>query len=38
MAASGNMQKHQFLKVRNSLSELEKGFIELKDRELKDRK
>ena len=31
------MQKNQFLKVENSLSELEKGFAELKDRELKDR-
>ena len=32
-----NMQKNQFLKVKNSLLELEKDFIELKDRELKDR-
>ena len=32
-----NMRKNQFLKVKNSLSELEKYFIELKDRELKDR-
>ena len=32
-----NMQKNQFLKVKNSLSELEKFFIELKVRELKDR-
>ena len=32
-----NMQKKQFLKVNNSLLELEKDFIELKDRELKDR-
>ena len=32
-----NMQKNQFLKVKNSLSELEKNFIELKVRELKDR-
>ena len=32
-----NMQKNQFLKVKNSLSELEKIFIELKVRELKDR-
>ena len=32
-----NMRKKQFLKVKNSLSELEKYFIELKDRELKDR-
>ena len=31
------MQKNQFLKVRNSLLELEKDFIELKDIELKDR-
>ena len=29
--------KNQFLKVKNSLLELEKDFIELKDRELKDR-
>ena len=29
--------KKQFLKVRNSLLELEKYFIELKDKELKDR-
>ena len=27
-----NMQKNQFLKVKNSLLELEKDFIELKDR------
>ena len=27
----------RFLKVKNSLLELEKNFIELKDRELKDR-
>ena len=32
-----NMQKNQFLKVRNSLLELEKDIIEWKDRELKDR-
>ena len=32
-----NMRKNQFLKVRYSLLELEKDFIELKDRELKDR-
>ena len=32
-----NKQKDQFLKVKNSLLELEKDFIELKDRELKDR-
>ena len=31
------MRKSQFLKVKNSILELEKGFIELKDRELKDR-
>ena len=31
------MQKNQFLKVRNSLLELEKYFIELKDVESKDR-
>ena len=31
------MQKNQFLKVKNSLLELEKYFIELKDIELKDR-
>ena len=29
------MWKNQFLKVRNSLLELEKGFIELKDIEMK---
>ena len=29
------MGKNQFLKVRNSLFKLEKGFIELKDREVK---
>ena len=32
-----NIQKNQFLKVKNSLLELEKDFIKLKDRELKDR-
>ena len=31
------MRKNQFLKVKNSILELEKGFIESKDRELKDR-
>ena len=31
------MWKNQFLKVNNSLLELEKDFIELKDRELKDK-
>ena len=31
------MQKNQFLKVKNSLLELEKDFIELKDIELKER-
>ena len=31
------MQKIQFLKVKNSLLELEKDFIELKDIKLKDR-
>ena len=31
------MRKNQFLKVENSLPELEKDFIELRDRELKDR-
>ena len=31
------MRKNQFLKVKNSLLELEKDFIEFKDRELKDR-
>ena len=34
-----NLQKNQFCsKVKNSLLELEKDFIELKDIELKDRK
>ena len=32
-----NMRKNQFLKVKNGLLELEKDFIELKDKELKDR-
>ena len=31
-----NMQKNQFLNVKNSLLELEKDFIELKDRVLKN--
>ena len=31
------MRKNQFLKVKNSLLESEKDFIELKDRALKDR-
>ena len=31
------MPKNQFLKVKNSLLELEKNFIELKGRELKYR-
>ena len=31
------MQNYQFLKVKNSLLEEEKDFIELNDRELKDR-
>ena len=31
-----NMGKKQYLEVKNSLLELEKYFIELKDRELKD--
>ena len=31
------MQENQFLKVKYSLLELEKDFIELKDKELKDR-
>ena len=30
-----NMQNNQFLKIRNSLFELERDFIELKDREVK---
>ena len=33
-----NTQNYQFLKVKNSLLELENDFIGLKDRELKDRK
>ena len=32
-----NKKKNQFLKVNNSLLELGKYFMELKDRELKDR-
>ena len=32
------MQKNQFIKVKNSLLELEKNFVEFNDRELKDRK
>ena len=32
------MLKNQFLKVKNSLLVLEKGFIELNNREQKDRK
>ena len=31
------MQNNQFLKVKNSLLELEKDFMELKDRKMKDR-
>ena len=31
-----NMWKNQFLKVKNIILELEKDFMELKDRELKD--
>ena len=31
------MPKNQFLKVRNTILELEKDCIELKDRQLKDR-
>ena len=31
------MWKNQFLNVKNSLLELEKDFIKLKDKELKDR-
>ena len=34
---SNNMRKNWFLKVKNSLLKLEKDFIELKDRELKER-
>ena len=33
-----NMRNYQLLKVKNSLLELKKDFMELKDRELKDRK
>ena len=32
-----NIKKNQFLKVNNSLLELRKYFMELKDRKLKDR-
>ena len=32
-----SMQRNKFLKVKSSLSELEKDVIEIKDRELKDR-
>ena len=32
------MKKNQFLKVKNSLLELENIFIEIKDKKLKDRK
>ena len=32
------MQKNQFPKVKNSLLELEKDFMDLKDKELKIRK
>ena len=32
-----NMQNIQFLKIKNRLLELEKDFMELKDRKLKDR-
>ena len=32
-----NMRKNQFLNEKNNLLELEKGFIALKERELKDR-
>ena len=32
-----NMQKNQLLKVKNNLLEIGKDFIELKDKELKDR-
>ena len=32
-----NMRKNQFLKLKSSLLELKKDFIELKDREWKDR-
>ena len=31
------MQKNQFFKVKNSFLELEKDFVELKDRESKDK-
>ena len=32
-----NMRNIQFLKIKNSLLELENHFMEVKDRELKDR-
>ena len=32
-----DMRNNQFLKVKNSLLELEKDFVKLKDRELNDR-
>ena len=32
------MRNNQFLKVKNSLLQLEKNFMELKGRELKDKK
>ena len=32
-----NMEENQFLTVKKSLSELEKDFIEMKDRQLKDK-
>ena len=32
-----NLQNNQFLKVKNTVLELEKGFMELDDRKLKDR-
>ena len=32
-----NIQNNQFLKVKNSFSELGKDFMGMKDRELKDR-
>ena len=31
------MQENQLLKIKNSLLELEKAFVKLKDKELKDR-
>ena len=33
-----NVRKNHFLKIKNSLLKLEKDFIELKDRKLKERK